>query len=251
MDKVRHYDQLVMLRRLCPDCTELDHVRSLQQCCADEFGVDHIGPFSDWQGNLDAELMVVGREWGGDNTYRNQRGIDKDTDPTNQNLVALLNAIAPELGWPMMLPPSQCQQNGSRFKGPYYFTNSMLCLRRGGMSRSKKQKLPDPNPACYPRCATKFLKAQIDLVQPLVVVTLGEMAYRAAMSAYGLPAAKGAMKCIFARGPVPLTRSTTLVPLYHTGHYGTYARMVNGQNLQVDDWQLVVAAIKAARAQTN
>jgi hypothetical protein len=54
-----------------------------------------IGPWTDWQGNLDAELMVVGQEWGGEKNYVMQRGRDVDDDPTNANLVDLVNSISP------------------------------------------------------------------------------------------------------------------------------------------------------------
>lgn len=143
MDKEARYAKLVEKRRACTDCVG-QNVKTLCSCNEDEFGSQHIGPWTDWQGNLNAELMVVGREWGGEKNYLGQHGRDNDKDDTNHNLVALVNAISKPLGYIPIEHPSKYQGSGPLFKGPHYFTNSLLCLKRGGATKARNPTQPRP-----------------------------------------------------------------------------------------------------------
>ena len=60
------------------------------------------------------------------------------------------------------------------------FTNAILCLKRNGL----QAKVP---PACFQHCVS-FLRRQIEIVSPTVVVALGYVAYRAVCSAFELKA---------------------------------------------------------------
>src|ERR671934_56333 len=59
--KLSKYRELVQLRKACHACKGLTNgssiVRGVYDC-------DEIGPWSLWQGKLNAELMVVAQDWG-------------------------------------------------------------------------------------------------------------------------------------------------------------------------------------------
>jgi hypothetical protein len=60
-EKKTKYDALVQARRLCRACVELVN----PSVCQDgAFDSDAIGPWSTWQGNLDALVMVIGQDLG-------------------------------------------------------------------------------------------------------------------------------------------------------------------------------------------
>jgi hypothetical protein len=53
--------QLVNERKECHACSGLTNPEA---CGNSSFDSDHVGPMSLWQGNLDADLMIVGQDWG-------------------------------------------------------------------------------------------------------------------------------------------------------------------------------------------
>src|SRR2546430_543392 len=58
------------------------------------FDSDHIGPWTRWQGNLSADLVVVGQDWGDTSYFRRVRGWDTDErNPTDRTLMKLLRSI--------------------------------------------------------------------------------------------------------------------------------------------------------------
>lgn len=52
---------------------------------------NHLGPWSAWQGNLDATILVIGQDWCNYDCYLQSEGRDCDDNPTNRNLIRLFN----------------------------------------------------------------------------------------------------------------------------------------------------------------
>lgn len=69
------YAQLVSLRKACRACTDLTNPSELDGGALDS---DYIGPWSRWQGNLSANLMIVGQDWGDTRYFRQVRGLDEE-----------------------------------------------------------------------------------------------------------------------------------------------------------------------------
>lgn len=93
----------------------------------------------------------------------------------------------------------------------------------------------------FRNCGERFLRAQIDLVQPKVVVGLGERAYNAVLAAFKLP--KESLRDAILSSGTRLPSGATAVAVYHCG-----ARVINvARNLdrQRQDWQRVSAALGA------
>jgi len=226
IEKRHAYLKLVDDRKNCHLCK--DHGLTNPSVCEggrhDNTG--HIGPWTQWQGNLDAELMVVGQDWGSVGYYVRNEGIEKDTNETNRNLCDLLSSI----GTHVKLP------NQPQVERPLFFTNAVLCLRPGNGLTG-----PTPPRACFRNCSSTFLKPQIVLVNPRIVVSLGFEAYCAILKAYGkkphgkMGAAVGQV--------VPLGGRTNLVPVFHPGHYGTMSRHLEEQ---MKDWRLVGEMLRAS-----
>ena len=59
--KAEPYAELVATRRTCHRCAGLTNPADLLE---GRFDSAHVGPWSLWQGNLHAALMVVGQDWG-------------------------------------------------------------------------------------------------------------------------------------------------------------------------------------------
>jgi DNA polymerase len=214
-DKTEEYHWLVEQRKECTACVSLGMTNP--SVCADGvYDSDHIGPWSQWHGSLDADLMIIGQDWGGREYYIDQQGVETDDNDTNRNLQTLLASI----GYDIALP---CQP---RKRVKLFFTNAVLCLKPGRLTGSVKA-------ACFKNCGIAFLRPQIDLIQPKAVVTLGLQAYKAVMRAYGRRPRQSMRDAI---QTTEVLGSSTLVPVYHCGYYGTLSRPLEGQK---QDWQRV------------
>lgn len=130
------------------------------------FDSDHVGPWTRWAHDLDADLMVVGQDWGDDAYFVANRGFDNPTNPTNRALQALMQSI----GCPLSSPPSATDATNTadadRASCGVWLTNAPLWLKRGGLSAKVEE-------AWFDDPAAGFLLEQIEIVQPQVVVAPG------------------------------------------------------------------------------
>ena len=227
-DKLPIYLDLVAKRKECHLCAEigLTNPSKVLRRKFDDKG--HIGPWTQWQGNLDAELMVVGQDWGGIDYYVENKGADEEKNETNQRICELLESVDVRIALPKQPQPTRS----------LFFTNSVLCLRprtlTGGYVRSR----------CFTNCRP-FLRSQVELVRPRVVVTLGLKAFRSLVLSFGMrPQSKKSMKEAVLE-VIRLTDRTTLVPVFHPGKRGTISR---NKEKQKEDWKRVKAALDEARA---
>jgi DNA polymerase len=132
---------------------------------------DHLGPWSKWQGNLDARILLIGQDWGNIDYYLNNKGYDTDDNPTNQNLVELFKLIGIDIGTP----------SKPNFSAPVFFTNTILGIKQDGNMSAKVRK------AWAKESADLFLAPLIEIIRPKTIITLGGYAYGEVARIYGLP----------------------------------------------------------------
>ncbi len=215
MSKAADYGQLVAERKACHLCEGLTNPADVER---GRFDSDHIGAWSLWQGNLDASLMVVGQDWGDRAYFLRHEGREGPRNPTNLALVELAGLAGVQIGGP----------GSAEGRDVAFFTNAILCLKvtEGGL-QGKVQ------PPWFSNCA-RFLRRQIEIISPAVVVGLGELAYRAILSGFGL-------KCGPFRAEVEAASGRTLpncsraFAMYHCGVRGS--RINRRIELQREDWK--------------
>jgi hypothetical protein len=78
------YRNLVRARKACRAC---DGLTNPSVCHDGVFDCDEMGAWSQWQGNLDTELMVIGQDWGDVAWFVRERGGSTNTSKTNTTLV--------------------------------------------------------------------------------------------------------------------------------------------------------------------
>lgn len=193
MDKRDRYRRLVEQRKRCMCCPMLTNASAIDGGCMDS---DRIGPFSRWQGNLDATLMVVAQDFADVEGFRRHHGWPGERVRTNTTLTALMTRAG------IPINPPQLGTTEDRL----FFTNAVLCMKRGGM----RAPLPE---CCAAECGRLFLRPTIELVAPRVVVTLGGRAMRAVCLAFDL--ASPASLSAGVAATIPLMNPTVLMPLYH------------------------------------
>ena len=118
--KYAQYRQLALARRSCNVCTPLG-LTNPASVCGGKFDSTQIGPWTRWNGALNAELLIVGQEWGDVDSFIRQEGLD-NASATNQMLRELLGSIGVEVATAPM----------RKSESAVFLTNAALCLKQGG-----------------------------------------------------------------------------------------------------------------------
>lgn len=220
MLKTQRYSNLVQARKACHLCEGLRNPAEVDNGRLDS---DHIGPWCRWQGNFEAPLMVVGQDWGDERYLRDNSGVEKPNNRTNATLVKLLGTIGLDIGEP----------GDAWGQDVLFFTNAILCLKQGGLQGAVR--------ADWFRNCQPFLRGQIEIVRPRVVVGLGQRAYEGVMAAYGFKAPPFRKAVEDPEGHL-LPMGSRLFAVYHCG-----ARILNTHRpleRQVADWSRIGNALK-------
>lgn len=174
--KVERYNGLVDSRKTCSLCkSELCNPAKVKGY--GKFDTE-IGPWSRWQGSLNASLMIVGQDWGHikdlqEKYFRTEH--EDQSSATNIHLRDLLNGIhATE----RPLDSDLLGRNGELF-----FTNAVLCLKGNDIAMQGHV-----NPDWFNNCVgeKKFLRQQIEIVNPRIVVGLGRLAFSSILRSFNL-----------------------------------------------------------------
>lgn len=221
MSKQAQYASLVAERKDCTACAGLVNPAKYG---AGMFDADHIGPWSRWQGHLDSAVMVIGQDWGDTRYFEANEGHEARGNPTNSALAQLMASIGIEVG------------AAGRRDNPQvaFLTNAILCLKGGGLQGAVRVE--------WFRNCSYFLRRQVEIVSPRVVVTLGEKAFRALISAFAIRAC-GFREAVEGRNGISLPNGSLLVPVYHCGR-----RIQNTHRpfeQQIKDWQRVGRALRS------
>jgi len=211
--------------------------------------------WSMWQGNPNAEVMVVGQDWGGQALLKEgveearKRGVpgvahfDKNT---NKHLVELLSSIDIHVEPADRYPQRQV----------CYFTNAALCLRgEGGM---QKEPTNGDISVWLNECRENTRALIEDVVHPKVVIALGEGVFKSILTSFRGPEAdvimrgmraerkgkSGYARIVESTYPVWLTEphgsvpGIRLFPVYHCGNLvvNTKTRAIDKQK---EDWNKI------------
>jgi uracil-DNA glycosylase family 4 len=217
-DRNTRYRAMVAGRKACKCFSGLVNASALR------FDSDEIGPWTRWLGDLDARVLVVGQDWGDEHAFEKQKDLDSPNSATNRMLRELLASVGvpvPDVG--VAAGPSGV-----------FLTNAVLCFKDQGCQAPVREEW-------FQACGPRFLRPQIELVNPRVVICLGERAYGAVLSAYDLPAHPNWRRAVEGPG-VMLAGGPVAVAVYHCGQ-----RILNThrkRDAQFEDWKRVAAVLR-------
>jgi len=175
-DKTAAYLDMVKARQACRACIGVLNPSVIEDGIFDH---DEIGAWSLWQGNLNAEVMVVAQDWGDVAWFNRVKGIPTSTSTTNRTLVKLLQHAGLHIELYDQTPTGGRTPNSK--SGPLFFTNAILCMKEGGAYGAAA-----PIKREWLHNCGHFLRRTIDIVQPKAVVCLGAKAYGGIMAAYNM-----------------------------------------------------------------
>lgn len=222
--KQKQYIKLVEDRKACRLCMGCG-LTNPSEIDKGKFDSNQIGPWTRWNGDLNAQIFIVGQEWGSKATFISQKGLDKANADTNQMLVYLLASVGIDVN----------HAPNSRTNSGVFQTNAALCLKEGKDSSPVKGQW-------FKNCSKAFLRRQIDLVQPQVVVALGKQAYQGVCNAYGMYPVSKFTEVIGVVLPIKGADGIQLIPV---SHCSPMARNLNNQprSKQFRVWTLIKDAL--------
>lgn len=191
----------------------------------------HLSPWSRWQGQLNADVIVVGQDWGDRTYFLENEGRDNDGEQTCLNLCEMALCA----GWDLGPPHSPIPQ-------PVFLTNAVLGIRQeGGKSGSPPDAWVDDS--------LPFLIGLIEVVRPRAIVSLGTSAYRACrLAMYGrardaqIPLG-ASLKEVHHLAPILRPGKPAWFPFYHCGPLGLANR---SRELQRQDWLALGAWLRTS-----
>jgi DNA polymerase len=191
---------------------------------------DSIGKWSDWQGKLNAEIMLIGQDWGSTKYWEDNEGKDTTQNPTNFHLKELFNHLGFDIG----------DVSNPNHDEPIFFTNSVLCLKTGNMSSTVYQK-------CFSNCGENFLKPLIDLISPKILITLGAAPFKSVLRLYRPEGSSQIppLRDVVRHEPIIInTQGLKLFPMFHCGGLGLANRKFEEQKT---DWDFIKPWMQSPR----
>jgi DNA polymerase len=228
MTKEELYKALVEKRKACKICEGLTNPSVVD---GGKYDSNQIGPWSLWQGNLDAKLLIVGQDWSDVDYLRKWEGRDESrSNPTDCNLQHLLEIL------------------GVKIKNPretqtelIFMTNLILCLKEGERQSPVKKKQVGLQASVkdewIKQCSSNFTKQLIDIIKPKVIIVLGEKPSKAILDAYQVRYPKTSLAEMVNKSPYKLTETTVLFPVYHCGAGGINRN--RSMKEQENDWRKI------------
>jgi hypothetical protein len=172
--------------------------------------------------------MIVGQDWGDVAYFIRNEGFDDLKNRTMQTLERLLRGV----GLRISLSAYNTKPIGIRL----FLTNAILCLKKGGMTASVDDRWAK-------NCRTRFLRKQIEIIQPRVVVALGQVAYKSVAMGFDLRAPAGPYRPIVEdKKGIVLSNGSRLFGVYHCAP-GVINR-TRCFSEQLRDWRRVAKALR-------
>lgn len=217
-NKQAKWDQLAKSISKCKKCLQLKNKNdvdcSLINIYQDmTFAKNIPSIWTDWYHRLDAEIMIIGQDWGPyiemqklNQLYQQEKNeknwyklMDQEKSLTKKNLEKFLISSAKSNG--INLTKKDISN--------IYITNAIMCARSGNNYRGTNIKLKESTINCM-----EFLKTQIDIVSPKIIVTLGLYPILALSKIYDFKIEETLTKTI-EKNNYYKVQNKIIIPIYH------------------------------------
>ncbi|PRS03108.1 hypothetical protein C6W24_03965 [Bacillus atrophaeus] len=202
--KYKEYNKLVHQRKQCSLCQGVKNPAGILD---GRYDSNHINPWTRWYGNLNAKVVVIGQDWGHVEAFIRNKGQVNPLNPTNNKLIEMLSLIG--------INPEDT-----------YLTNAILCMKETENLSGRTKS------AWYKNCGEHFLKREIEIVNPKIIITLGVKAFKAVKRVYEIKCSNNLVDVIKYGEPMTINESKWF-PVYHIGNL---ARRSRSLEMQKKDW---------------
>lgn len=163
-DEFRRLVEDVSKCHICERLVTLPHIENSECLENDDHGLDTDRPYINrwnlWHGNLDADIMVIGQDYGQKEDGKSNE-VCSYADTTNPTDVRLKVLFKDAFGIDL-----------DSNKSPLFFTNMANCYR-------KKRTSGGMHSGWLPICANKYMELLIRIICPKIIIVLGRSAFEA------------------------------------------------------------------------
>ena len=163
-DEFRRLVEDVSKCHICERLVTLPHIENSERLENDDHGLDTDRPYINrwnlWHGNLDADIMVIGQDYGQKEDGKSNE-VCSYADTTNPTDVRLKVLFKDAFGIDL-----------DSNKSPLFFTNMANCYR-------KKRTSGGMHSGWLPICANKYMELLIRIICPKIIIVLGRSAFEA------------------------------------------------------------------------
>ncbi len=161
----------------------------------EQFALNIPSIWTDWINRSDSKLMIVGQDWGPyidmerlHNKYFESIVEKDDRKKAWSEIVNEPESMTKELMTEFIV--QSAKEKGiivdETILDSFFVTNAVLCARKGTNYRGNNNFKPK---FCTENCADK-LKKEIEIIKPLVIITLGYWPFYSIGKSYGIPVYK-------------------------------------------------------------
>jgi uracil-DNA glycosylase len=222
---VPDFSDLVKARKSCRICIDRNP-GEIRNGAEYDFDPDVVSHWSQWLGDRNPEILVIGQDFGDIKYFREHRGKDENNNVTNNTLHALLECA----GIKVAKPPKQDNVSG------VFLTNSILCFKNSPMSSGVRSHWTKA-------CACNHLRHLIERLQPRIVVAMGShgwLAARVALQLENVP-----KKILVAVGSMwAAPNGIRVFPVSHCSGLGQVNRPLKQQR---EDWMRIGVEVMSPR----
>lgn len=210
MTKNKEFDKLITDLGKCNNCISI--LRSNTDCSLiniyedKKFAKEIPSIWTDWYNRLDSEIMIIGQDWG---PYNDMKILHDEYKKDNTKWKYLIEQEK------SMTKKQLTKYINISSKGKItnldnmYISNAIMCARKGNNYRGNNINLKYSTSMC-----TKYLKRQIDIVKPKVILTLGYYPLLSLSIIFNFEIEK-TLKLNILKNSVIKVDDYVIIPLYH------------------------------------
>lgn len=205
--KRQAFEELIEKLGTCNKCTNLTcRNKSLINIFKDnKFCTNIPSIWTDWLNRLDCKIMIIGQDWG---PYNDMKKLNKmlHSDKSNWNeLIELEKSNTKKLLDYYIKKSSNNKYNLNNI----FITNAIMCARQGDNYRGSNIDLKKSTLNC-----SEYLLAQIEIIKPKVILTLGYYPLMALSNILNFKIDKR-LKDTILNYPEIKIDNYVIIPLYH------------------------------------
>jgi DNA polymerase len=211
VNKEKLLDSLINDMGKCQKCLELKSKNgkdySLINIYEDnEFAKNIPSIWTDWYNRLDSKIMIIGQDWGPFIDMQKLNSQYTKNEDTWDNLIEQEKSNTKKLLTQYIIESSNGKVNSLN---EIYITNAIMCARNGNNYRGDNIDLKKSTFNCR-----QYLKKQIEIVNPKVLLTLGYYPLKALSDIYNFKI-ENTLKSTIESMPTIKLGDIIIIPLYH------------------------------------
>ena len=216
--KDKAFDELITKLSICEKCTNLRKKNNTDCSLINIYKKESLAKqvpsiWTDWYHRLDSSLMIIGQDWG---PYEDMKKLHEAylKNPTPEVWIQLIESeksLTKKMLTKFLIESAAYNKivlNQEKIN-QIFITNAIMCARKNNHYRGNDIDLKQSTLNC-----SEYLKRQIEIVHPKVIVTLGFYPLFALSKIFSFSISKKLTEVI-KETPIIKVNDYTIIPVYH------------------------------------